>query len=496
MASQVVKLGLTLGSTAVLARLLTPAEFGLVAMVTTVTGFAALFRDLGLSAATVQRRDVTHEQISGLFWVNVVVSFVLALVIALLSPVIAWFYDEPRLRSIALLLSATFVLGGLTAQHQALMGRRMRFGSLAAIDVGTLTVGATVGVVLAWSGASYWSIVGMAIAGSVTNCALVWALSGWRPSRPVRGAGIRPLLTFGGHVTGFNLANYFARNIDNVLLGWWWGSTAVGLYSKAYQLLMFPISQINVPISSVMLPALSRLQDDPGRYKSYYFGGLRLLAMLGMPLVVLCYVATEEIIRLGLGPGWTGSVPIFRALAPGAFVGTLNVASGWVYLSLGRTDRMLRWALIGVPIVVMALALGAPFGALGVAVGCSVGLCLSWGLGVAYCYQGTFLSLTELFRAVWLPAAASIGAGAAAILVGSLTQGPATVEKVLTFLLVLGLAWGVLPGGRAWLRQCGRAVKGPSWAEAIAVSAPNLPGGRTHGGGTHAGPEGRDDGTS
>jgi PST family polysaccharide transporter len=344
LSSQALKFILNAGSTAVLARLLTPADFGLIAMVAAFTGFVALFRDLGLSTATVQRVEITHDQVSTLFWINVAMSVVLMLVAAALAPAIAWFYGEPRLTWIMLAIAATFPFGGLSAQHTALMRRQMRFTSLATVEVVSLVVGIAVAVVMAWRGLSYWSLVAMGAASGATTMVMCWLLSGWRPDLPRRGSGVMPMLTFGGGLTGFNILNYFTRNADNVIIGFALGSGPLGIYSKAYNLLMMPIRQFNAPIGAVMQPAPSRLQHDPVRYQRAYLRAVSMLAFVGMPLVAFLFVAADDVVRVFLGPGWDGAVPVFRLLAPAALLGTINVAPGWLCTTLGRSRVQVNWA--------------------------------------------------------------------------------------------------------------------------------------------------------
>ena len=252
-----------IASTIIMARLLVPADFGLIAMVTAITGFAILFKDLGLSMATVQRSKITHEQVSTLFWINVTVSTVITLVIFGLAPAIAWFYGEPRLTLITMVLSLVFVLGGLTVQHQALMQREMRFKALAIIRVISILAGLIAAIAFALIGISYWALVIMQITTAMFNTAGVWLLCHWRPSHPFRRVDVKDLLVFGANLTGFDIVNYFARNLDNILLGRFWGANVLGLYSKAYSIMMLPINQIRAPLNAVAIPTLSRLQNDP-----------------------------------------------------------------------------------------------------------------------------------------------------------------------------------------------------------------------------------------
>ncbi|MCT7965951.1 lipopolysaccharide biosynthesis protein [Laspinema sp. D1] len=408
--AQASKFILLMGSNIVLARLLVPEDYGLLAMVLTVTSFVAMFKDMGLSTATIQQANITHNQVSNLFWINVALGFGIGLLNALVSPIVAWFYQEPRLIGITIVLGIGFVFSGLTVQHQALLRRQMRFGVLAAIEVTALASGIGSAIVLASYGSGYWSLVMLNIVTDVLVCAGVWLGCGWRPGLPVRQSGVSSMLAFGGNLTGFNFFNFFSRNLDNVLIGWRWGAEPLGLYAKAYQLLLLPIQQINAPMTTVALPALSRLQSDPVRYRSYYCKGIRLMVSFGMPVVAFLLVVADKVIEILLGEQWLEIIPIFRLLGPSAFLGTLNMSMGWVYLSLGRTDRMLRWTLVASPLTIVSFLIGLPWGPEGVALSYSIFFTLLLVPGIMYCYQGSPLQLRDLVRAIARPMVASIGA--------------------------------------------------------------------------------------
>ena len=403
-AAQGVRFVLKMGSTVVLARLLTPQDFGLIAMVTAVTGFVVMFKDMGLSMATVQRAEVNHGQISTLFWINVVLSIGVMLVIAALAPAIAWFYGEPRLTWITLALASAFIFGGLTVQHQALLRRQMRFRTLALIGIIGMAAGIVAAIVAAWYGAGYWALVIGQLATAVAGAIAVWVACGWRPGLPVRRSGIREMLAFGGNLTGFNFLNYFTRNADNLLIGKFWGSGQLGLYSKAYSLLLFPIRQITWPIAAVAIPSLSRLQNDPEQYRRYYYRAINTIAFITMPLVAMLAALSDEIIKIVLGNQWTDAAIIFKVLAFAAFFQPIWSALGWIFVSLGQTKRMMRWGLAMVPLIVLSFVIGLPWGALGVATSytvCYLSLILVPSFWYAFRYSP--VNLTGLFRSIRCP---------------------------------------------------------------------------------------------
>jgi len=367
MAAQGARFFLQMGSTVVLARLLTPQDYGLIAMVTAVTGFVAMFKDMGLSMATVQRAEINHGQISTLFWINVLLSLCVMLVTAALAPAIAWFYGEPQLVWVTLALAGAFIFGGLTVQHQALLRRQMRFASLALIQIVSMLAGIITAIIAAFYGAGYWALVLMQLATAIASAIAVWAVCDWRPGLPVRRSGVRTMLAFGGNLTGFNLINYFVRNIDKVLIGKLLSSGTLGIYSKANNLLLLPLSQIKGPLSAVAIPVLSRLQDDPERYRRYYLKAIHFIAFITVPSVTFMIVMSKEVIQIVLGSQWTHASRIFAVL--GIFGAFLPVWStiGWLYVSTGQSKRMLGWGIFDGILVVLSVIVGIQYGVLGVA---------------------------------------------------------------------------------------------------------------------------------
>jgi PST family polysaccharide transporter len=366
------KFCLSIGATAVLARLLDPKDYGLIGMVAVVTSFAALFKDMGLSLATVQREEINYQQVSNLFWVNVVLSVLIAAIVIALSPGVAWFYGEPRLTAITMVTALGFVLSGLAVQHEALLKRQMRFFSLSVIAFTSIAAGYAVGIALAWSGAGYWALVGSQLGVLGTNAVSVWLMCRWRPSLPSRDSGVRSLLTFGRNVTAYSTINYVAGNIDYLLVGRFIGSEQLGLYLKANQLVGLPTDQISEPIAAVTIPALSRLNDSPERYRQAYLRIMQKVMMLIMPCIAFMIASADWLVFLILGPKWAFTSRIFIALAISGLIQPLNTA-GWLLVSQGRTRHMFQWSLVNTPLMILFIALGLKWGVMGVATAICVG---------------------------------------------------------------------------------------------------------------------------
>lgn len=455
--SQIVKFVLHMASTMVLARLLTPQDYGLVAMTTAIIGFAALFKDLGLSAATIQQKEVTHQQVSALFWINLAISISIATVLCALAPLISLFYNESRLTLLTCVLATTFIFSGLTIQHQALLRRQMKFMILGGVEIGSIAVGVVGAIVMAKSGMGYWALVGLPFFSAVTNAILVWCLCSWRPVYTKSGDGIRKMLKFGGHITGFNLINYFSRNLDNILLGKFWGAEALGLYSKAYSIMMLPIQHIRGPLESVAMPALSRMQDDPGRYCRYYLKLIEIIAFLSMPLMVFLFVCAEDVILLLLGPNWSGASNIFKVLCLAAFVQPVASTRGLVLLSLGYSGKYLKWGVANGIITILSFVIGLRWGAIGVAIAYTIATYLILFPSLWYCFRGTPVTVSGFIMAAGGPVVMSALMGVVIWVVRSyltdisllLSLGMLALLCTITYLTVLS----VFPKGRALLRE-------------------------------------------
>jgi PST family polysaccharide transporter len=407
-AGEVAKMVLNLASTAILARMLVPEAFGLLAMVWAVVGLAGLFTDLGLGMVTVQRKEITEAQVGALFWLNVAAGVVLAVAVAALAPAIAWFYGDPRLGGIAIALSSVFILGGLAVQHRALLSRQMRFRGLVAIDLSAAFGGVAVALVLGAAGYGYWALVANVLVSMALTTILSWALCAWRPGLPTRVAGLGALLSFGGHLTGFTIVNYLARNLDNILIGWWWGPSAVALYDRAYKLLLLPVQRINVPASRVLAPALSHIHQDGRKWARAYCRSTMAILLVGAPASAFCFVFADPIIPLFLGAQWTGAVPIFQYLAISGMAQCLYGTIALIYISSGRGERLFRWGLVSSAAICLSFLAGLPFGPTGVALAYSITITAVTIPSVFYACRATPLKPGEVFWAALPPIAASV----------------------------------------------------------------------------------------
>lgn len=351
----------------VLARLLTPNDYGLIAMVAILVNFVGMFQYLGLSTATVRWAELNHKQVSTLFWINMALSLLIMLVTIASGPLLAWFYTEPRLVGIAAGYGLTILFAGLAIQHEALLTRQMRFTAIVVVESTGLLIGFVAAIIAAWHGAGYWALVLNQMVMTLVVAVGVWLVCRWRPGLPGRSLGLRSMLSYGGNLTGFNVMTFFARNLDNLLIGKFWGAHQLGVYSRAYQMLLLPMSQINAPLAAVAVPALSRLAHSPDRYRGSYLRILEKIAMITMPLGALMIATSDWIVLLLLGPMWTETGRIFMLLGIAAIIQPVTKTAWWLFSTQGRTRELFHWGIIAGVIAVVSILAGMPWGATGVA---------------------------------------------------------------------------------------------------------------------------------
>ena len=464
--SESTQLVLGLVSTLILARLLAPSDFGLVAIVVSITAFVSTIRDFGLPMATVQRQSITHAELSALFWLNLKLAALVALVLTALAPAIAWFYGEPQLMGITLVTTVGIFVMGLSTVHMGLLLRQMRFGAITGIETCGVAAGVVTGIVAALLGAGFWALVLQQLTTNVTTGAALWLISRWRPGPP-RGAsgvgdtdheGMRSMVSYGKYLTGARLVNYLGKNLDVVLVGKFAGAASAGLYQKAKQWAGLPFWQLYSPLTDILVASFSRLQPDPPLYRAYFRKAVMGLYFITAPAMMFAVVEAREIIMLLLGPKWSAAVPIFRVMAVAAFAGSVTLVARWAYLAEGSTKRQLTWSLISTPLLVTGVGAGLWWGALGVAYGYAAATCLLAFPSLRYALHGSSLHISDFARAVWRPALTAILAAVA--LFGMRRVAPEMQHIALWFLrdlcfisaTYLGF-WLVTPGGRHGLRE-------------------------------------------
>lgn len=386
----------------VLARILTPNEYGVIAMVVAIVGIATVMGDFGLSMAAIQSRSLTGPQRTNLFWINTALGCVLAPAVFLLAGPIAAFYSQPELVAIAQVLSVVFLINALTPQFRAEVSRKLRFKWLAAADVIAQAIAVTIAIGLGVAGFGYWALVAQQIANAAITLIVLVMGAGWMPGLPRKNAGMAPLLSFGANTMGVQLITYVTSNADNVLIGRFVGAAGLGFYDRAFQIFRIPLQQIAAPMTRVALPILSRVQDDP-RYDQYVQRAQLILAYGMGGLFVVLIVLADPVVELVLGPDWEAAKNILRVLAVGGVFQALGFVYYWIFLSRNFTVLQLKFSILGRTFMVAAMAVGVLGGPLGVAIGSTVGQIVMWLINTIFAIPLTRVKMRPLIMTAARP---------------------------------------------------------------------------------------------
>lgn len=356
--SQGVQVACQLLSVIALSRLLEPEDFGIIAMSAPVLALINVLKDFGLLQAIVQKKDLTYGQLNALFWINGAITLVVALLLVGIAPFVAAFYGDPRVGPVLMAMALPVLATGLSAQQTALLNRQMNFSVLSVITA--LQALTSLGVAFTWAliAPTYWALFGGFFLGTLVNMAIAWSTCGWVPQRPAPAAGVGGMLGFGANVTGFNLSAFVSRNLDNILIGRVWGSADLGLYDRAYKLLLFPLEQVANPLGRVMIPVLSRVRDEPERYSRAFFRVLNLMQFALLPGIAAAVAMADTAIPFLLGDRFADAAPIFAALG---FAGLVQVSinpTGWLFISQGRSREFMQWGVVSAFITAAAIGIG------------------------------------------------------------------------------------------------------------------------------------------
>jgi O-antigen/teichoic acid export membrane protein len=414
--SSILGLAVQIIATVVLARILTPGDFGVVAMVTTFSLLLVNFGLNGFTEAVLQREVIDHALASNLFWINLCIGSLLTIGFTAAGSLLAWFYGDPRVARVAAGMSLTIIVTSASVQHLALLKRAMRFSVVSATDLVARATSVAVSIILGWAGWGYWALVAGAVAQPMATCIGAWSVCRWIPGLPRRTNGTASMVRFALNIYGRFSVNYFARNMDNLLVGWRFEAQALGFYKKAYDLFALSASLLVSSTTSVAVSALSRLKRDSGQFKRYLLSALTLVAFLGMGLSANLTLVGKDLIRLLLGPGWEPAGRIFTFFGPGIGVMLLYGTTGWIHLSIGRADRWFRWGFVEFIITGLLFLLGLRWGPEGVAMAWTASFWILVLPGLWYALRPIRLGLYPVLGAVWKYLLASLLAGCASAL--------------------------------------------------------------------------------
>lgn len=385
----------------VLARLLTPKDFGLVAM---VTAFSMWIMNFGLNGFTeyiIQKKDISTEDVNSIFWIHLSIATTLALAFILFGFVLVNFYKEPALLGIAAAMASSFILYALYTSHFALLQREMKFSFLAAVEVIAVVISTGLSIGAALGGMSYWAVVTRQLSLPIVAVIAAWCVSPWRPQRPKNLANTFPVLKYALKIyCNFSL-NYFTKNIDKILLGRVHGSAVLGTYDRAYYLSQMPAEQLLRPLNSVTLATLSRIRDDKNRFITYYIKALSTVSFLGTMATVVLFLTAQDLVLLLLGPKWTETGRILMALTPGITALLISGTNSWLHLSLGTPGRWLRWNIVAAIVTVLSFLIALPYGAVAMGIAYSAKTYILLFPGLWYAGRPIQLRFGEIASSIW-----------------------------------------------------------------------------------------------
>lgn len=390
-----------------LARLLMPADFGLLGMALVFYGLVQLFADFGLGAAIVQATRLTETALSSSFWLSVTVGVALAAGLAASGPWIAQFYGDPRLAAIVAVLSVGVIFGGIGVVPAAVLHRNMHFPELAKAQVGGSLIGAICAITLAGFGFGVWSIVLQPLIGSAVSTLLAVRYARWWPTARFRWASVRGMTIFSSAVLGADLVNYAHREGDNLLIGKFLGSGPLGYYSLAYQIMLYPMSQVSQVIVRVLFPMLSTLQDRLVRYREFYLKAVGSIAFLTFPMMVGLFAVARDLVTVVFGAKWLPMLPVLQILCWVGMLQSIGTTAGLIYLSTGHVRLRLIFSLVATPVFLFFVLLGLPWGIVGVATGYAIAAFMIAYANFFIAFRLVGLRLSSFHSALIRPATAT-----------------------------------------------------------------------------------------
>ncbi len=402
--SQAARIISQLANIFVLARILPPSDYGLMAMATVVTNLALLIRDQGTSAAIIQKEELTHHTVNTVFWFNLIVGITIALVIAVGSPFIADYFKHDELITILVILALIFPISSSSISHQALLERESKFKKLAFIEVVSSLIAMIVAVIAALYGAGVYSLVLQAILMALLSSIQLWLVSNWRPKGKPSWGELKSLLPFTGHMTAFQLITYFFRNADSMVIGRVLGAASLGIYSMAYKVMLLPVQNITWASSRALFPVMSRQQNALDEMGKLYLKTIGFIAFLTAPLMAGIFALREPFVEIAFGHQWIQVASVLAWLTPVGFMQSISSTTGTVFMAQGKTRQLMWLSLASALVHIAAYYIGAAKGLNSVAEWYFYASVLT-GIPLLVC-AGQLVRCTplDLLKSVWKPA--------------------------------------------------------------------------------------------
>jgi len=349
-----------------LARILTPSMFGIVGMITIFSNFAVLFVDLGFSAALIQKKEVTPAHFSSVFWFNLGIGLLMYFLFYISAPFISKFYNQPELIQLIRVICLSFIITSFSSVQANILIKELQFKRKVIINWIAMLISYLVAFTMAYKGYGVWSLVMMTLCTSFINTILYWMISKWIPLFIFEWKKIKELSNYGLNFLGDTSVNYWSRNFDNFIIAKVLGSTDLGIYSRAYSLMLLPLRNITTIVTKVMFPAFSQKQDDIQLLKKYYLNIIQYIALITFPLMIGLSLVSKEFVLLFFGNKWSAMIPILSILSGLGAIQSIVSLNGLIYNSLGKVNIAFKVSVFSNIVLIIAFTIGVNYGIIGV----------------------------------------------------------------------------------------------------------------------------------
>ncbi len=344
--------------TIILARLLAPEDFGILTMALVFTGLIMVFNDFGTGSAVIQNQNMTDDDLSSIFWFNVLIGIIATLLTIAISPLIAAFYEKDILAPLLSLMAFSFLFTSLSVVQRSLLMKQMDFKRVSIVEITSAALSGAVAITLAYKGFGVWSLVWQGLVATITTTFLLWVITRWRPRLKFYKGSVRSVMGFSLNLLGFSVVNYFSRNVDYLLIGKFLGADQLGYYALAYRLMLYPLQNISNVVTRVLFPAFSIIQHDNENFRDAYLKSTRYIAFITFPMMFGLFAVANEFVLTLFGTKWEPTIFLVKVLC---FVGmwqSIGSTVRQIYMAKGRTDWMFRWGMLEALLVTIAIIIG------------------------------------------------------------------------------------------------------------------------------------------
>jgi PST family polysaccharide transporter len=418
--------------TAILAHLLSPNDFGLLAMAAVFINFGMIFNEMGISSALIQKQDTCDRHYYSAFWLNVVIGIALTLIFVAISPLIAGFYKKPELQLILIVISINYFISSFMVIQQTILTKKMDFKSLAIRDIISVVFSGAIGIYMAINGFGVWSLVVQSIVFTLLNTIILWVLSPWRPKFQFAKSDIKDIFGFSSSLTGFNVINYFSRNIPQLLIGKFLGVQALGYYSLAYKLMLYPVQNISWVIGKVMFPAFSKIQDNLAKVRSTYLKTVKAIALISFPIMLGLFIIAPEFVKVVFGLRWIETITTIRILCLCGLFHSIGTTVGIIYLSMGRADMQFKLQFWGTALVLVCVLSGLRWGINGVALFYTLQSVIWININLRIISKLTGFGFKSFYSNLKIPFVIALGAALPSVIIRNIILLP-QVSQLLLF---------------------------------------------------------------